>query len=342
MTQWSDVTLNELGSVERGKSRHRPRNDPQLFGGTMPFFQTGDVKSAVLHVTAASKYYSEFGIAQSQIWDRGATCITIAANIAETAVLGRRGCFPDSILGFTPIHQASDAYFVKYLLDVHRVQLTSVARGTTQDNLSLEKLLSHRFRVPDPGTRARIAGVLSSYDDLIENNTRRIQILEEMAQTIYREWFVEFRYPGHENVPLVDSELGPVPEGWQTVRLQDAVELAYGKALKADDRNGGPVPVFGSGGLVGWHDVAIAPGPGIVVGRKGNVGSIYWSDSPFFAIDTTYFVKTKLPSTYVLYLLKGMEFIDSHAAVPGLSRDQAYGLPAIVPDTRTPDIGPPG
>jgi type I restriction enzyme S subunit len=192
----------------------------------LPFFQTGDVKAATLHLTSPGQYYSDFGVAQSRVWDPGITCITIAANIAESAVLGRRGCFPDSILGFTPAQQRYDAYFVKYLLDVHRERLTSAARGTTQDNLSLEKLLAHRFPLPDPPTRCRISRILRSFDELIENNQRRVELLEKMAQAIYREWFVHFRYPGHEDALLVDSPLGPLPQGWMAATVDDTVDLA--------------------------------------------------------------------------------------------------------------------
>ncbi|MFE9397164.1 restriction endonuclease subunit S [Streptomyces flavidovirens] len=225
MTEWREASLVSLGSVERGRSRHRPRNDPRLFGEKMPFFQTGDVKAATLHMTSAGQYYSDFGVAQSRVWEPGVTCITIAANIAESAVLGRHGCFPDSVLGFTPAHQPEDAYFVKYLLDVHRERLTTAARGTTQANLSLEKLLAHKFPVPEPATRCRIAGVLRSLDELIENNRRRSWLLQEMARAIYREWFVHFRYPGHEDSTLVPSPLGPIPEGWTCGTVQDMVEL---------------------------------------------------------------------------------------------------------------------
>lgn len=176
-----------------------------------------------------------------------------------------------------------------------------------------------------------VATILSAYDDLIENNNRRINVLGEMAQRIYREWFVAFRYPGHEDVPLGDSELGPIPRGWEAVLLGDAIELVYGKALKAADRRGGPVSVYGSSGVVGQHDEAISDGPGVVVGRKGNVGAVYWSDGPFFAIDTTYWVRSTLPPTYCYYALREMGFLDSHAAVPGLSREQAYALALLVP-----------
>ncbi len=113
-------------------------------------------------------------------------------------------------MGFTPADgRPDDAYFVKYLLDVHRDRLSDSARGTTQDNLSLEKLLAHRFRIPGPVTRSRVVRILRSFDDLIENSQRRVNALVEMARAIHREWFVHFRYPGHEEVSLVDSPDGP-------------------------------------------------------------------------------------------------------------------------------------
>lgn len=100
------------------------------------------------------------------------------------------------------------------MLHAHRQRLGDAARGTTQDNLSLDKLLSFRFPVPDATHRSTIVSVLRSVDDLIENNRRLVEVLEAMARSIYREWFVKFRYPGHADVPLVDSALGLIPEGW--------------------------------------------------------------------------------------------------------------------------------
>jgi type I restriction enzyme S subunit len=212
-----------------------------------------------------------------------------------------------------------------------QARLQARATGTTVLGIKQKELRLVEIPLPPLALQETIGAVVSAYDDLIENNARRISILEEMAQAIYREWFVEFRYPGDAGVPLVGSDLGPIPEGWILGHLRDVVELAYGKGLKASDRRGGPIPVYGSGGVVGSHDTALVQGPGIVVGRKGNVGSVHWSDASFFPIDTTYFVKTDLPLTYVNFALRDLKFIDSHAAVPGLSRDQAYGLPFLVP-----------
>lgn len=211
--------LDQLGSVERGRSRHRPRNDPSLYGGDIPFFQTGDVKAAELYLHNYTQTYNGKGLAQSRLWQPGTVCITIAANIAESAVLSIPGCFPDSVVGFIPYEDKSDGTFIKYYIDTLKHQMQSASRGTTQDNLSVDKLLTFDFLVPEVSEQRRIASILSAYDDLIENNTRRIAILEEMARRIYEEWFVHFRFPGHEQVKMVESELGLIPEGWKIESL---------------------------------------------------------------------------------------------------------------------------
>ena len=179
-------------------------------------------------------------------------------------------------------------------------------------------------------SQQKIAAILSAYDDLIENNKRRIALLEKMAEEIYREWFVRMRFPGHEKAKLVKG----LPEGWGIKRLGAILELCYGKALKEEDRIPGEFYVYGSGGIVGTHNQALVKEPGIIVGRKGNVGSIYWSDRGFFPIDTVYFVKSALNNSYLFFLLQSMNFINNDAAVPGLNRKQAYSNQLFLPPNR--------
>lgn len=257
------------------------------------------------------------------------------ATVGKLGYLRVAATVNQAICGLEVDRNRADSRYVFYALRHTREALTSQAMGAAQQNLNQDLIRNFEIPLPELEVQYRIGSILSAYDELIENNSRRIEILEEMAQAIYREWFVEFRYPGHEDVPLVDSELGRIPEGWDALPLREMVELCYGKALKSNDRHGGDVPVIGSGGVVGWHDVSLVEGPGVIVGRKGNVGSVLWSDQPFFPIDTTYFVRTDLPMSYVYYLLRGAEFINSHAAVPGLSREQAYGLIGLRP---TPEV----
>ena len=220
--KWIECNLNELGFVGRGRSRHRPRNAPQLYGGAYPFVQTGDVKAAGLHIIQHEQTYSDEGLAQSKMWPEGTLCITIAANIAETALLGFDACFPDSVVGFLADNAKCDARFIKYLFDCKRLQYQQVAHGATQDNLSLEKLLSFSVCVPQSvDDQQRIASVLSAYDDLIENNLRRIKLLEESARLLYREWFLRLRFPGHEHTRIVDG----VPERWERHFVPDVIDV---------------------------------------------------------------------------------------------------------------------
>jgi type I restriction enzyme S subunit len=329
--RWKARKLDQLGFVGRGRSRHRPRNEPSLYGGEYPFFQTGDIKAANLYLSEYSQTYNEKGLDQSKQWEPGTLCITIAANIADTAILGIRGCFPDSVIGFIADPAEADVRFIKYYIDLIKLDMQQVSHGTTQDNLSLDKLLRFDFVVPDVEEQRKIAAILSAYDDLIENNLRRIKILEEMAQNLYREWFVKFRFPGHQEARFTDSPFGRIPEGWEVKRLGEILELNYGKALKQEERHGGNVPVYGSSGVVGFHDMPLVNGPGIIVGRKGNVGSVYWSDENFHPIDTVYFVKSEMPLRFLFYDLQTKNFLNNDAAVPGLNRDQAYSLETASP-----------
>ncbi len=206
-----------------------------------------------------------------------------------------------------------------------------ITTGVNVPHISGKQILEFEFTLPPLPIQRRIAGILSAYDDLIENSQRRIKILEEMARRLYREWFVYFRFPGHEGCRLVQSPLGEIPEGWEVKALGQVAELNYGKALKKEERLDGPFPVFGSSGQVGTHVLSLTKGPGIVVGRKGNVGSVFWCDDDFFVIDTAYFVTSALPLRFLYYLFPSLNFINSDAAVPGLSRNQAYSLEIVVP-----------
>ena len=185
------------------------------------------------------------------------------------------------------------------------------------------------------------------------------ETLEAMAQALFKSWFVDFdpvrakmegRWRRGESLPglsaehydlfpdrLVDSELGEVPEGWGVKGLGELVELAYGKALRAADRKGGPVPVYGSNGQVGWHDKGLVAGPGIVVGRKGNPGVVTWAHSDFFPIDTAFYVVPRGENeemSFLFFALTSHELssVSADSAVPGLNRNLAYMNRQLVPN----------
>ena len=214
--------LDSLGYVSRGRSRHRPRDAAHLYGGPYPFVQTGDVTAAPLYLTEYTQNYSEAGLEQSRLWPPGTLCITIAANIAETAILGIEACFPDSVIGFIPDPNEADVRFIKYLFEVVlKGRYKGMAQGAAQDNLSQGKLLSIEFPVPYVDEQRSIADAINVYDDLVAINIRRIALLEEAARLIFKEWFVHLRFPGHEKVKVVDG----VPEGWTPCGLDALAEI---------------------------------------------------------------------------------------------------------------------
>lgn len=239
----TECRLDELGSVSRGRSRHRPRDAAHLYGGPYPFIQTGDVKHSGLYLRAYNQTYSEAGLAQSKLWPTGTLCITIAANIADTAILDIEACFPDSVIGFIADPDKADTRYIKYLFDaVLKRKYSAFTQGAAQDNLSQSKLLSIKFPVPDLSTQIHSADILSAYDDLMETNLRRIELLEQAAHELYKEWFVRLRFPGHEHVKVVNG----VPDGWESTTIDKVVEILSGGTpkTKVPDYWGGNIPFF--------------------------------------------------------------------------------------------------
>ena len=143
-----EATLPELGEFGRGISKHRPRNDPKLLGGEYPLIQTGDVAAANLYITSYDSTYSELGLKQSKMWDKGTLCITIAANIAKTAILDFDACFPDSVVGFTA-NKKTNNIFIHYWFSFFQAILESQAPESAQKNINLKILSELRVIVPE-------------------------------------------------------------------------------------------------------------------------------------------------------------------------------------------------
>ncbi|WP_332706618.1 restriction endonuclease subunit S [Plesiomonas shigelloides] len=333
---WSERSLDQLGFVSRGRSRHRPRDAAHLYGGQYPFVQTGDVKHAGLYLTDYSQTYSEEGLAQSKLWPVGTLCITIAANIADTSILAIDACFPDSVIGFIPDPEKADARFVKYLFDaVLKLQYRQFTQGAAQDNLSQAKLLALKFLVPDDVTeQTRIADFIATYDDLIENNRRRIQLLEESARLLYQEWFVHLRFPGHEQVKIT----GGVPEGWSKEPLENLLILQRGFDLPLSNRIEGNVPIYASTGINGFHNVAKVKAPGVVTGRSGSLGTVMYVAKDFWPLNTTLWVKefkraSPIFATFLLRTMK-LEGYNGGAAVPTLNRNDVHKVDVLCPTNK--------
>lgn len=244
---WQDKKLSELGTFQRGKSRHRPRNDPKLFtNGKHPLVQTGEVKAANLYIQSHNASYSDFGLLQSALWPKGTLCITIAANIAETALLGYPMCFPDSIVGFNADSDESSELFMHYVFTYIRKSVQNSASGSIQDNINIDYLTGMKFKIPEKSYQDKIVNVLSSLDKKIELNNQINAELEAMAKTLYDYWFVQFDFPDADGKPykssggkMVYNEVlkREIPEGWEAKVLSDIANITMGQSPAGSSYN---------------------------------------------------------------------------------------------------------
>jgi len=158
--------LGEIGTLDRGRSKNRPRNAPELYGGKYPFIQTGDIANAGSYISSYQQTYSDLGLKQSKMWKAGTLCITIAANIAKTAILTFDACFPDSVVGFVPNKEKTNVEYVQYWLSFKQKELEDNAPESAQKNINLEILRGLAIPVPPLSLQEEFAGVVARVESL--------------------------------------------------------------------------------------------------------------------------------------------------------------------------------
>lgn len=241
-SHWNTKKLSDLGVFARGKSKHRPRDDERLYeGGGYPLIQTGEVKAANLYITKHEQEYGEFGLAQSKLWDAGTLCITIAANIAETAILSYPMCFPDSVVGFRAYPEESSELFMHYVFTYIRNSIQNSVSGSIQDNINIDYLSQLDFKVPDKAYQDKVVSILGTIDQKIDTNNRICEELESMAKTIYDYWFTQFDFPDADGKPYRSSGGAmewneqlkrAIPQGWDVGNLYAIAEPINGLACQ--------------------------------------------------------------------------------------------------------------
>ena len=230
-------------------------------------------------------------------------------------------------------HGEIDSRFLFYLfLKMGRNdEFAGLFTGSTIKHLPKEKLAKVVVAFPEIVLQQRIAAVLSRYDDLIENNRRRITLLEQAAQLLYEEWFVRFRFPGHERAKFISG----LPEGWEQRKLGSILTLQRGFDLPSASRIDGDVPVYGSTGVLDHHNVSKVTVPTVITGRSGSLGQVCYADQPCWPLNTCLWVKEfKGVSPYFAYhLLKAMDLsrMNGGASVPTLDRKAVHRVDVVLP-----------
>lgn len=267
--------------------------------------------------------------------------ITIAgANIGKCGIV-REQHIPantNQAVGIIRVNpQKASPRFVYYCFKNARTFAVCQGMGgqAAQPNINLTVLKGFVFSGPeDLEEQERIADLIAKYDHLIENNSRRIQLLEESARLLYQEWFVHLRFPGYEQVTITNG----VPEGWTKEPLENLLILQRGFDLPISKRTDGVVPIYASTGINGFHNVAKVKGPGVVTGRSGSLGTVMYVADDYWPLNTTLWVKEfkKVSPIFATFLLRAMrlETYNGGAAVPTLNRNDVHGVNVLCPENK--------
>ena len=223
MSSWHNITVSHLGQVITGYTP--PIKNTEYFGNEYPFITPTDITTD-LRIVQTDRFLSQKGYKyrKNRLLPPHAVCVTCVGSLGKMCMTSVPSTTNQQINSIVVDQSKYNPYFVYYLLRTKTAVIKSVAGGVATPIVKKSTFAGIVVNVPSLSTQHKIAAILGNYDDLIENNTRRIKILEELAQTIYREWFVEFRFPGHENVKMVESELGLIPQGWEVGKLGDLAE----------------------------------------------------------------------------------------------------------------------
>ena len=229
---WKTIRIADFGTVITGKTPSSKK--PNHFGDDYPFITPTDMSTG--RIVHTDRGISEEGYLKfrRQVLPRWSVCfVCIGATIGKICLTTEESLTNQQINSVVVDTIRHDPFFVYYLLSTHAEAVKGIAGGAATPIVNKTSFENIEIVVPPLHTQRKISAVLSAYDDLIENNLRRIKILEDMAQNLYREWFVKFRFPGHQNARFTDSPLGKIPEGWEVSALKEhLIALESGKRPK--------------------------------------------------------------------------------------------------------------
>ncbi|WP_314267795.1 restriction endonuclease subunit S [Morganella morganii] len=339
----STIKIGDLGRVVTGKTPST--KSPEYWNGEYDFITPSDIKDDSYTVRTGRSVSNSWGKKSPQyLLPEGTTCyVCIGATIGKNCYVSKPSFSNQQINAVIPDTDRFNPKYVYALLNTISEEVKNRASGAATPIVNKSSFSDISIEVHRKNQQDLIVNILENYDNLIENNNRRIAILEDMAQSLYREWFVNFRYPNHQdnldaegNPKLIDSPLGQIPEGWEFKRLDDYVELQRGFDLPKDKRNvDGGVPIYAASGLTGYHNEIKVRGPGIVTGRSGTLGIVKLVLEDHWPLNTSLWVKKFRNCTayYAYYLLDsiGLERFNSGASVPTLNRNDVHGNPVISP-----------
>lgn len=296
MVKTREISISDIGKIFTGNTP--PRKNPEYYGCHTIFIKPTDISKDCKYTYSPEECYSElaYNKYKNSLVPKGATCVVTIGSIGEKLTKAHKDCFINQAMNAVVPNSDYDEDYVYYLLKYNLRQLKMFDSGTAsgRENVSKSAFSSMKVTVlSSKKEQCAIGKILSNYDDLIENNNKRIKILEEMAQKIYKEWFVDFKFPGHEFVKFKETELG------------NEVMPRKGKNITKATIKEGNIPVV-AGGLepAYYHNKPNTIGPVITISASGaNAGYINLYHQDIWASDCSFIDSTMTPYIYYYYLL---------------------------------------
>ena len=234
MSGWRSVQIADVGRVVTGKTP--PSAEPELFVGCIPFITPSDMADDCRHIATERSVSRKWDPKFRQLLPQRSVCVVcIGATIGKICMTSEPSHTNQQLNSIIVDHDRFDPFFVYYSLRTKVSELKAHAAGAATPIINKSTFSEIVLDAPCLGAQRRIGEILGAYDDLIEVNRRRVKLLEEMARGLFEEWFVRFRFPSYESVPLFDTPNGPLPEGWQLKTLSEACVFLRGKSYRSDE-----------------------------------------------------------------------------------------------------------
>ena len=307
----------------------------------MPFYRSKEIIESdegkvienplYISVDKYNEIKEKFGVPQT-----GDMLLTSVGTIGIPYIIKKKDCFyfkDGNLTWFRDFREGLNSKYLYYWIKSSEGTgiLYNTTIGSSQRALTISALKNIKVSLPPRSVQDKIVEVVSAYDDLIENNQKQIKLLEEAAQRLYKEWFVDLRFPGHENTKIVDG----VPEGWSRTNINEILTFHRGYDLTKNEMKAGRYPVVGSTTVIGYHNEFKIKGPGIVTGRSGSLGKYQFIWDNFWPHNTSLYISDyKDHNIFFVYsLLQTVDFasLNNGGAIPTLNRNVLSNIEVIEP-----------
>lgn len=328
------ITIGDLGTVITGKTP--PTTNKNYYGDYAVFIKPTDISESSKFTYETEEMYSKVAAEKysSSLIPKGAICVPCIGTIGTKMTMTHCACFTNQSINSIVCNDKYDNEYVYYLIKNFLPDLKSYNKGTASGREYVSKSSFESIELQaeqDIDVQRKIGQILSRYDALIENYQRQIKLLEEAAQRLYKEWFVDLRFPGHQSTPIINN----LPQGWEKKSVNDVLTFHRGYDLTKNSFKNGKYPVVGSTSILGYHSNYKIDGPGIVTGRSGSLGvyQLIWEN--FWPHNTSLYVSDfKGHDIFFIYcLLNTLDFttLNSGGAIPSLNRNTLSNIEVLEP-----------